>query len=123
MTKLEELFGREYALNRGRKEGLVFGRYHGDTYMSGGAYYFSTFGAAEYYYRLAAAAPSEAKDLIAKGDAILARTREFIPASGDLSEQFDRTTGQQTSAPDLTWSYACFLTALEAREAACAKAG
>ncbi len=123
MTRLEELFGREYGLNRGRKQGLVFGRYKGDTYVSGGAYYFSTFGAAEYYYRLAAAAPSEAADLIAKGDAILSRTREFIPPSGDLSEQFDHSTGEQTSAPNLSWSYACFITAWDARQAACAKAG
>jgi glucoamylase len=123
MTRLEELFGREYGLNRGRKQGLVFGRYKGDTYVSGGAYYFSTFGAAEYYYRLAAAAPSEAADLIAKGDAILSRTREFIPPSGDLSEQFDHSTGDQTSAPNLSWSYACFITAWDARQAACAKAG
>ena len=123
MTKLEELFAKEYALNRGRDSGLVFGRYKSDTYMSGGAYYFSTFGAAEYYYRLAAAAPPEAAALIAKGDAILSRTREFIPASGDLSEQFDQTTGEQTSAQDLSWSYACFITAWDARLAACATGG
>ena len=91
--------------------------------MSGGAYYFSTFGAAEYYYRLAAAVPSEAADLIANGDAILSRTREFIPASGDLSEQLDQTTGAQTSAPDLSWSYACFITAWDARQAALTDAG
>ncbi len=122
MARLEELFGREYALNRGRASGLVFGRYKGDTYMSGGAYYFSTFGAAEYYYRLAAALPSEAAAFIAKGDATLSRTREFIPASGDLSEQFDHTTGEQTSAQDLSWSYACFITAWDARRAALATA-
>ncbi len=122
-VKLEELFAAEYALNRDRTSGLVFGRYKGDSYVSGGAYYFSTFGAVEYYYRLAAAAPSEAADLIAKGDAILSRTREFIPASGDLSEQFDQTTGEETSAKDLSWSYACFITAWDARRAAFAKAG
>ena len=121
--KLEELFRRDYALNRGREEGFAFGRYRGDNYVSGGAYYFSTFGAAEYHYRLAAAVPSESASLIAKGDAILSRTRDFIPASGHLSEQFDHTTGEQTSARDLAWSYACFITAWDARRAACAKAG
>ncbi len=121
--KLEELFVREYALNRGRESGVVFGRYKGDTYVSGGAYYFSTFGAAEYYYRLAAAVPLDAANLIAKGDAILSRTREFIPVSGDLTEQLDQTTGAQTSAPDLSWSYACFITAWDARQAAVAKSG
>ena len=45
--------------NRGRSSGLLFGRYKGDRYVSGGAYYFCTFGAAEYYYRLAAAIPSK----------------------------------------------------------------
>jgi glucoamylase len=117
-AKLEELFGADYALNRGRSSGLLFGRYRGDSYVSGGAYYFSTFGAAEYYYRLAAASRSEAADLIARGDAILARTREFIPASLDLTEQLDQTTGEQTSAMDLSWSYACFITAWEARREA-----
>ena len=121
--KLEALFAQEYALNQGRESGFVLGRYKGDTYVSGGAYYFSTFGAAEYYYRLAAAVPSQAHDLIAKGDAILARTREFIPASGDLSEQLDQTTGAQTSAPDMSWSYACFITAWAARQAALTNAG
>jgi glucoamylase len=118
-AKLEELFGADYALNRGpRGSGVLFGRYRGDRYISGGAYYFSTFGAAEYYYRLAAASRSEAAELVAKGDAILARTREFIPASLDLTEQLDQTTGEQTSAMDLSWSYACFITAWEARREA-----
>ncbi len=123
LDKLEELFAGEYALNRGRKSGLVFGRYKADRYISGGAYYFSTFGAAEYYYRAAVASSSEGADLIAKGDAILSRTREFIPPTGDLSEQFDQTTGEQTSAKDLSWSYACFITAWEARQAALAEVG
>jgi glucoamylase len=117
-AKLEALFGGLYGLNRGRASGILFGRYKDDRYISGGAYYFSTFGAAEYYYRLAAASPSEAAELIAKGDAILARTREFIPASLDLTEQLDQTTGEQTSAMDLSWSYACFITAWEARREA-----
>jgi glucoamylase len=116
--KLEDLFAGLYALNRGRESGMLFGRYKDDRYISGGAYYFSTYGAAEYRYRLAAASPPEAAQLIAKGDAILARTREFIPASLDLTEQLDQTTGEQTSAMDLSWSYACFITAWEARREA-----
>jgi glucoamylase len=123
LHKLEELFASDYALNRGRTSGLLFGRYKGDRYFSGGAYYFCTFGAAEYYYRLAAAIPADAGENIAKADAILSRTREFMPASGDLSEQLDQTTGAQTSASDLSWSYACFITAWDARQGACAKAG
>jgi glucoamylase len=32
-----------------------------------------------------------------------------------LSEQFDCTTGAQTSAKHLTWSYAAFITAVASR--------
>jgi len=101
----------------------MFGRYKGDNYISGGAYYFSTFGAAEFYYRLAQADRRLRAALMAKGDAILSRVREFVPESGDLSEQFDKTTGAQTSAKDLSWSYACFITAWHAREVALRQGG
>jgi glucoamylase len=58
LARLEELFGASYAINQGRAEtrGPAMGRYAGDRYFSGGAYYFSTLGAAEFYYALAAAA-------------------------------------------------------------------
>ena len=48
---------------------------------------------------------------IERGDAIMRTVQAFTPATGDLSEQFDRTTGAQTSAKHLTWSYAAFITA------------
>jgi len=41
--------------------------------------------------------------------------RAFTPAGGDLSEQFDRATGAQTSAKHLSWSYAAFVTAAASR--------
>jgi glucoamylase len=121
--KLEQLFTAEYAINSGGGHGIMFGRYKGDTYVSGGAYYFSTFGAAEFYYRAAAETPSHKEALIERGDAVLNRVREFIPESGHLSEQFDRTTGAQTSAKDLSWSYACFITAWAARRKALGQGG
>jgi len=119
----QAMFRDIYAINEGRSSGIMFGRYKGDTYISGGAWYISTFAAAEYHYRLAAAVGIERDEHIASGDAILARVREFIPASGDLSEQFDQTTGQPTSAENLTWSYAGFISAWAAREAALSQAG
>ncbi len=121
--KLQELFAAEYAINSAGGQGIMFGRYKGDSYVSGGAYYFSTFGAAEYYYRLAQTDPGHQVALIERGDAILSRIREFIPASGCLSEQFDQTTGEQTSAKDLSWSYACFITAWYARQMALGQKG
>ena len=57
LARLEELFDASYKINQGRPEnhGPAMGRYAGDTYFSGGAYYFSTLGAAEFYYSLAGA--------------------------------------------------------------------
>jgi glucoamylase len=57
LARLEELFSASYAINRGRPENLgpAMGRYADDKYFSGGAYYFSTLGAAEFYYSLAEA--------------------------------------------------------------------
>jgi glucoamylase len=57
LARLEELFDASYAINKHRPEtrGPAMGRYAGDRYFSGGAYYFSTLGAAEFYYALAEA--------------------------------------------------------------------
>ena len=90
-------------------------------YYSGGAYYFSTLGAAEFCFLAAAAqTPGSAArtQWFARGDAFLETVRAFTPASGDLSEQFDQRTGEQTSAKHLAWSYAGFISCVTARRAA-----
>jgi glucoamylase len=114
LNRLEDLFATEYALNRKAGTALAIGRYTGDTYFSGGAYFFCTFGAAEFYYKRAAAAGDAS--LIPKGDAILSMARRSIPPTGEISEQFDQTSGAQTSAKSLTWSYASYLTCWDARK-------
>ena len=92
------------------------GRYAGDVYYSGGAYYFSTLGAAEFCYLAACRlAPQAAQSWLQRGDAFLETVRSFTPPEGDLSEQFDQTTGAQSSARHLTWSYAAFISATAAR--------
>ena len=118
LTRLEELFDKLYDINRERPahRGPAMGRYAGDVYFSGGAYYFSTLGAAEFCY-LAAARHPDARTWITRGDAFLETVREFVPASGELSEQFDQHTGQQTSARHLAWSYAAFISCVTARRA------
>ncbi len=50
-----------------------------------------------------------------RGDAFMQTVRAFTPAGGELSEQFDRTTGAETSARHLAWSYAAFITAAASR--------
>lgn len=123
LARLEALFDAAYAINRGRPagHGPAMGRYAGDVYFSGGAYYFSTLGAAEFCFR-AAALGRDAASWFARGDAYLATVRAYTPAGGDLSEQFDQTTGAQTSARQLAWSHAAFISCVHARRLA-AKAG
>jgi glucoamylase len=118
LARLEALFDGAYPINRQRTadRGPAMGRYAGDVYYSGGAYYFSTLGAAEFCFR-AAAASGDARSWVARGDAYLATVRRFTPPSGELSEQFDQSTGAQTSARHLAWSYAAFISTLSARRA------
>ncbi len=146
LTALEQLFEGEYVINRDRPAGRgpALGRYAGDVYYSGGAYYFATLAAAEFYFKLArallAGAPMAmaeenrtfrqrlcvagrdglafASAALDRGDAILRTVQAFTPESGELSEQFDQTTGAQTSAKHLAWSYAAFITAAAARRQA-----
>ncbi|MDQ0473396.1 glycoside hydrolase family 15 protein [Labrys wisconsinensis] len=118
LASLEALFDRDFPINRGRPPGraAALGRYEGDGYFGGGAWYVSTLAGAELCFRAAAAAaPAEAAGLEARGDAFLATVQAFTPENGDMSEQFDRATGEQTSARHLAWSYAAFITCIAAR--------
>jgi glucoamylase len=120
LARLEALFGRDYAINHDRpaERAPALGRYSGDIYFSGGAYYFSTLIAAEFYYRLAGASSGEtARAYKRRGDGLLGTVRAFTPENGELSEQFDRSSGQQTSAKNLAWSHAGLITAVAARKA------
>jgi glucoamylase len=108
LARLEELFYALYPINWERAAPAI-GRYAGDRYYGGGAWYAATLAAAEFCYRLGD---------IARGDLYMETVRAFTPESGDMSEQFDRETGAQTSARHLAWSYAAFITAAERRRAA-----
>jgi glucoamylase len=55
------------------------------------------------------------RDLRGAGDSFLARVRLHAADDGSMSEQFDRDNGLMHGARDLTWNYAAFLTALDAR--------
>ena len=118
LQRLETLFDAAYPINQNRAahRGPAMGRYAGDVYFSGGAYYFSTLGAAEFCF-LAATHSEAAAAWIARGDAFLETVRAYTPENGDLSEQFDQRTGEQTSARQLAWSYAAFISCRAARRA------
>ena len=121
LARLDALFDAAYPINHGRAagRGAAMGRYAGDVYCSGGAYYFSTLGAAEFCFR-AAAMGGDARQWFERGDAYLATVRAYTPAGGDLSEQFDQRSGAQTSAKQLAWSHAAFISCVSARRIAAA---
>jgi glucoamylase len=118
LTRLETLFDTAYPINRNRSTGMApaMGRYAGDVYFSGGAYYFSTLGAAEFCFRVAAQG-KESDAWVRRGDAFLETVRAYTPSNGEMSEQFDQRTGAQTSARHLAWSYAGFISCVAARRA------
>jgi glucoamylase len=130
LRRLESYFSRTLAINRDRRQGLApaLGRYPGDSYFGGGAWYVATLAGAEHEFRRvpslrAQGMHDEAADAIARGDAYFITVRSFVPASGMMSEQIDRETGAPLSAKDLAWSYAAFITATAARRAAKALRG
>jgi glucoamylase len=128
LERLEVLFDAEYPINRNRPAGRgpAMGRYKGDVYYSGGAYYFSTLAAAEFCFRAAVgknAGRDAARTFMNRGDAFLETVRAFTPPNGDMSEQFDQKTGAQTSARHLAWSYAAFISSVVARRDACRHLG
>jgi glucoamylase len=124
LDHLDAIFAADYPINSTRPvgRGAALGRYRGDGYYSGGAYYFSTHAAAEFCYRRAVLLRRSDQDaaarLLARGDAYLETIRAFTPEDGEMSEQFDKATGEHTSAKHLAWSYAGFISAVEERKAA-----
>jgi glucoamylase len=54
----------------------------------------------------------------AYADGYFSVVQKYTPSNGGLSEQYSKTDGTPLSAVDLTWSYAAFLTAAAARNAA-----
>lgn len=67
----------------------------------------------------AGSASDLAQALATTGDGVLLRIRYHTVGSGlHMPEQLDRNTGVETSATDLTWSYATILKAMAKRSAA-----
>jgi glucoamylase len=148
LAALEELFDAEYPINRKRppEGGPAMGRYANDAYYGGNPWYLATLAAAEFYFKLAIALKSGAKmpatsenerfrrrlsaadaargnsdfaaAVLGRGDTFMRTVQAYTPVSGELSEQFDRTTSAQISAKHLAWSYAAFITAAASRRRA-----
>jgi glucoamylase len=111
LTAIERLFALYFPINRARPagHGPALGRWRGDRYFGGGAWYPTTLAAAGICYRLAEGTETKAAEWRRRGDAFMTTVRALTPADGALSEQVDRVTGAQTSARHLSWSYAAFI--------------
>ena len=115
LARLEAIFEADYVINHARPPGRApaLGRYPGDIYMGGNPWHVTTLAAAEFCFRAAAALDDAA--LADRGNAYLETIRAHTPDSGDMSEQFDRVTGEPRSARHLAWSYAAFVSCIAAR--------
>ncbi len=141
LAALEDLFDAEYPVNQERPadQGPAIGRYAKDAYYGGNPWYLATLAAAEFYFKLAIAlrsgaempatsdnarfrkhlrGESPAQAALRRGNTFMRTVQAHTPPSGDLSEQFDRAMGAQTSAKHLAWSYAAFITAAASRRRA-----
>lgn len=118
---IERLFARELPINhRPPGQAPALGRFRGDRYFGGGAWYVTTLAAAALSYRLARCPGQDRAALVRRGDAFMARVRALTPEDGALSEQVDRATGAPASARHLTWSYAAFVSTARLRARAAA---
>lgn len=60
-----------------------------------------------------------AQAMLSAGDAVMYRLFQHVKdRDGHIDEQISKTTGVQTSAKDLTWSYANILSAMQERKKA-----
>lgn len=126
--RLISSFSQLYNVNRAlNAPGVAIGRYPEDQYsgsgFSGGnPWLLATAAVGEIYFKAAAelkcSNPQSAAQYRALGEQFLQRIQYHANPDGSMYEQWDRNTGYATSAPDLTWSYASFLTLMNARAAA-----
>jgi len=116
-TAIERLFQRELPINRrlSAAQAPALGRFRGDRYFGGGAWYVTTLAAAALCYRLARRPGQDRAALVRRGDAFMERVKALTPEDGALSEQVDRTSGAPSSARHLTWSYAAFVSTARLR--------
>ena len=135
--------------NKNGIPGILIGRYPGDVYAGGNPWQLLTAVTAKTFYQGASAmiqgngfqnsedknawaellnienknvsTEEMAQAALSAGDAIMYRLFQHVKdRDGHIDEQISKTTGVQTSAKDLTWSYANLLSAMQERKKAVA---
>ena len=115
LQKQAAQFQNLYAINNTKLTiAPAIGRYPEDVYYNGNPWFLTTLAFAEFYYRQGLAQASS--DSLAQGDLYLERVRLHTDGQGHMSEHMDKGSGYMLSAADLSWSYAAFLTAIDARD-------
>lgn len=132
--------------NKAGIPGILLGRYPGDSYAGGNPWQLLTAVLAKTFYqgasvisqsngflkqadqdawaellKMKAGANSQdfVRAAIAAGDAVMYRLFQHVKNDGGhIAEQIGKTSGKQTSANDLTWSFANILSAMKEREKA-----
>ena len=132
--------------NKSGIPGVLIGRYPGDVYAGGNPWQLLTAVTAKSFYQGASAllesngfenmedqaAWAELLNIhkngsvedfvqaaVSAGDAVMFRLYKHVnDRDGHIDEQISKTTGIQTSAKDLTWSYANLLSAMQERKKA-----
>ena len=117
LARLEALFDAAYPINHGRPPAPArrWAAMQGDVYYSGGAYYFSTLGAAEFCYRARPGRASLRAIVAAAGGRLYcdrarvhARERRHVRAVRSAHRGADL-------GKHLAWSYAAFISCVAAR--------
>lgn len=123
--------------------GVLMGRYPGDSYAGGNPWQLLTAVLAKTFYQGASVALTQgfleqedqhawhdllniersassiefAQAALNAGDAVMNRLYKYVKNDGGhIAEQIGRNSGLQTSAKDLTWSYANILSAMQQRK-------
>lgn len=112
---LAEAFNKVYPVNHQLFSHMVpaIGRYPEDRYYGGNPWFLTTFAFAEYYFNLAM--ESGNPSYINIGEQYLNRGLLHKDGNGQLDEQINKFNGYMLSAHDLTWSYASYISAVNAR--------
>jgi glucoamylase len=126
LKELMRVFRIKYPINRTIRNksdealGVALGRYpediyNGVTFSAGNPWFISTLAAAEFACDLSRSRSGKQKEALTEmALSQFNRVIYHLDEKGSMGEQFNRETGFQQGARDLTWSYVSYLTAYRA---------
>jgi len=120
--KILETFESLYPINLKKPQianwprlGTAIGRYGEDVYFGGHPWFLLNNSFAEFSYRLAKIEKKKSAFWKKLGDELLAVSLYYQDTNYRMSEQFDKNSGPNISARDLSWSYSSLISAIKSR--------